>query len=45
VKALSAELSLEYGKGWSEQQLWHCIRFSATFPDEEMPCALRREVG
>jgi hypothetical protein len=45
LKALSVELSVEYGKGWSEQQLWHCVRFTTTFPDEEILYALRRELS
>ena len=29
---LSARLTAEYGKGWSHQQLRHCIRLADTFP-------------
>ena len=26
VNALSTQLTAEYGKGWSVQHLWHCLR-------------------
>jgi hypothetical protein len=32
---LSKELITEYGKGWSEKQLRHCLHAVETFPDEE----------
>ena len=35
ISALSAQLTSEYGKGWSEKQLRHCLRAAETFPDEE----------
>jgi predicted nuclease of restriction endonuclease-like (RecB) superfamily len=44
LKALSLQLSLAYGKGWSEQQLRHCLRAAETFPDEAIFSALRREL-
>ena len=35
IKNLSAQLTAEYGKGWSHQQLRHCLRIAETFPDIE----------
>ncbi len=43
VKTLSLKLTEEYGKGWSEKQLRHCLRFAETFPDKEILYALSRE--
>ncbi len=31
VKSLSRSLTEEYGKGWSEKQLRHCLRIAETF--------------
>jgi len=33
VSTLSRQLNEEYGRGWSEKQLRHFIRFTETFPD------------
>ncbi len=33
VSTLSRQLTEEYGRGWSEKQLRHCIRFTETFPN------------
>ncbi len=35
----------EYGKGWSEKQLRHCLRFAETFPDKEILYALSRQLS
>jgi len=40
---LSQELSSEYGRGWGEKQLRHCLRLAETFPDEQIVSALRRQ--
>jgi hypothetical protein len=45
VKSLSQELTKEYGKGWSEQHIWHCLRFAETFPDKEILYALSRQLS
>ena len=45
VKRLSERLSAVYGRGWSEQQLRHCLRLAETFPDEAILSALRRELS
>ena len=33
MQSLSAQLTEEYGKGWSKRQLHHCLRFAEAFPD------------
>ncbi len=45
VKTLSKRLTEEYGKGWSEQQLRHCLRIAETFPNEEILYTLSRELN
>ncbi|MEI7672579.1 MAG: PDDEXK nuclease domain-containing protein [Deltaproteobacteria bacterium] len=45
VESLARQLETEYGKGWSEKQLRHCLRFAETFPDEEIVSALRRQLS
>ena len=45
VKTLSAELTKEYGRGWSEKQLRHCLRFAETFADFEIVSALQRQLS
>ena len=40
IANLSAELTKEYGKGWSKQHLQHCLRFAETFPDYEIVSAI-----
>lgn len=44
VKSLSKHLTKEYGIGWSEKQLRHCIRIAETFPDKEIVYALSRQL-
>ncbi len=34
VATLSRQLTTAYGKGWSERQLWYCLRMAEAFPDE-----------
>ena len=36
ISALSEQLTIDYGSGWSKRQLHHCIRFSEVFPDFEI---------
>ena len=36
VSALSEQLTIDYGSGWSKRQLHHCIRFAEVFPDFEI---------
>lgn len=45
VASLAARLTAAYGRGWSEKQLWHCLRVAETFPDAETLSALRRELS
>jgi hypothetical protein len=41
VQSLSAQLTLQYGKGWSEKQLRQCMQFASVFQDEQIVYALR----
>lgn len=45
LRALARQLRAEDGKGWSEQQLRHCIRAAEVFPDEPILSAPRRELS
>ncbi len=45
LPALARQLRAEYGRGWSEQQLRHCIRAAEVFSDESILSALRRELS
>ncbi|SEM41688.1 Predicted nuclease of restriction endonuclease-like (RecB) superfamily, DUF1016 family [Syntrophus gentianae] len=36
VSTLSRQLILEYGKGWSERQLWLCLQMANAFPEQEI---------
>jgi predicted nuclease of restriction endonuclease-like (RecB) superfamily len=42
---LSRQLTSEYGRGWGENQLWHCLRVAEIFPDEAILSAVRRELS
>lgn len=44
VVSLSQELTLIYGKGWSEKQLRHCMRFFQVFPDKSILSTLWRQL-
>ena len=44
VKHLSVNLTEQYGKGWSEKHLRHCLRFAETFPDSQIVSALQRQL-
>jgi hypothetical protein len=44
IKLLSEQLTIEYGKGWSDKQLRHCLHVVETFPNEEIFSALRRQL-
>lgn len=37
-------MTSEYGKGWSEKHLRHCLRFAETFQDREIVYALSRQL-
>jgi len=45
IKTLSKKLTEEFGRGWSEKQLRHCLRFAETFKDKEIVYALSRELS
>jgi hypothetical protein len=45
VSALGRQLTLEYGRGFSEKNLWHMLRFGEAFPDQDIVSALRRELS
>jgi predicted nuclease of restriction endonuclease-like (RecB) superfamily len=45
VSAVSRELAVEFGQGFSEKNLWHMIRFAEVFTDEEILSSLRRELS
>jgi predicted nuclease of restriction endonuclease-like (RecB) superfamily len=45
VATLSQQLTEEYGKGWSEKHLRHCLRFAEIFRDEAIVSALRRQLS
>jgi len=45
VYTLSTQLTEEYGKGWSEKHLRHCLRIAETIPDKEVLYAVSRELS
>lgn len=45
VRTLSSRLTAEYGAGWSEKQLRHCLRTAEIFPDEEIVSTLGRQLS
>jgi predicted nuclease of restriction endonuclease-like (RecB) superfamily len=45
VATLSQQLSKEYGSGWGEKQLRHCMQFAHTFPDKEIVYTLCRQLS
>ncbi len=45
VKTLSSKLEEEYGKGWGEKQLRHCMHFASVYPDEKIVYALRIQLS
>lgn len=45
VSTLSAQLRAEFGDGWSEKHLRHCLRFAEVFPDEQIVSTLWRELS
>lgn len=44
IKSLARDLTVEFGKGWSDKLLRQCMQFAATFPDEQIVYALRRQL-
>jgi predicted nuclease of restriction endonuclease-like (RecB) superfamily len=45
VKFISEKLTEEFGKGWGEKHLRHCLRFAETFKEKEIVYALSRELS
>jgi predicted nuclease of restriction endonuclease-like (RecB) superfamily len=45
VGALSTNLKLEYGSGWSEKLIRHCMHFANAFSDSSIVSALRRQLS
>lgn len=45
VHALSAQLSVEFGRGFTARNLFNMIRFAEVFPDEQIVAGLRRQLG
>ncbi len=45
ISALSSQLTREYGKGWSEKQLRHCLRIAETFNDFQIVSTLSRQLS
>jgi predicted nuclease of restriction endonuclease-like (RecB) superfamily len=45
VTSLSRHLTEEYGRGWSDKHIRHCLRFAETFPDVHIVSALRRQLS
>jgi len=44
IKQLADNLTTQYGKGWGEKHLRHCLRFAEVFPDANIVSALRRQL-
>lgn len=45
IATLASQLTASYGRGWSERQLRHCLRFAETFPDEKIVHTLCAELS
>lgn len=45
ISTLAQQLTQTYGKGWSEKQLWHFVRFAETFPEREIVSTLGRQLS
>ncbi len=45
ISKLSIELTKKYGKGWSNKQLHHCLKFAETFSDEAIVSTLWRQLS
>ena len=45
IATLAQQLTADYGKGWSEKHLRHCLRVAEIFSDEAILSALRRELS
>ena len=45
IKELAKQLTESCGKGWTNKQLLHCLRFAETYPDNQIVYALRRQLS
>lgn len=45
MRKLSLQLTARYGKGWSRQQLLHCLRSAQTFLEDQILYAVRRQLS
>lgn len=45
LQTLSAQLESEYGKGWSEKQLRHCVQFATIFDNKKIVSTLWRQLS
>jgi len=45
IKELAKQLTQSVGKGWSTQQLRHCLRFAETFPDNQIVSTVWRQLS
>jgi predicted nuclease of restriction endonuclease-like (RecB) superfamily len=45
VHTLSEQLVVEFGKGWGEKHLRHCLRIAETFQNKEIIYAVSRELS
>ncbi|WP_436291292.1 DUF1016 N-terminal domain-containing protein [Variovorax sp. LjRoot178] len=45
VRTVALQLTSQYGRGWGEKQLRHCLRVAETFPDEQTVSALRGQLS
>ena len=45
VQSLSAQLTLEYGKGFSKRNVFNMIQFAERFPDEKIVATLSRQLS
>jgi predicted nuclease of restriction endonuclease-like (RecB) superfamily len=45
VVSLSRQLTAEYGNGWSQRHLHHCLRFAEIIPDIQIVNALRAQLS
>ncbi|HMP81097.1 MAG TPA: PDDEXK nuclease domain-containing protein [Verrucomicrobiota bacterium] len=45
VAALGRQLETEFGRGFTEKNLWRMVQFTEAFPNEQIVAALRRQLG
>ncbi len=45
IISLSEQLTKEYGNGWSDKQLRHCIRFAEVFSEKEIVYTVCRQLS